>query len=424
MIYTSQLFDWELKLGYNSEIKGKNMIKKQFDICVIGGCGHVGLPLGLAFANKGKKVALYDINKKSIDKVNKGEMPFEENGAAPILKKVLKNKHLSATDKPESIQQSEILIMVIGTPVDEHLNPRLHDVLEAVKEIEDYLDNNHLLVLRSTLFPGVSEKIHKYLYNKGKSVDIAFCPERIAEGHAIVELSELPQIISGNRESAVNRARNLFSVLADKIIELSPTEAELAKLFTNTWRYINFAISNQFFMIANDYNLDFYKIHDAMVKDYPRLKAFSKAGFAAGPCLFKDTMQLSAFSNNNFFLGHAAMLVNEGLPDYIVEKLRNSQDISQKNVGILGMAFKGNSDDPRESLSFKLKKRLELEAKKVLCTDVYIKNSEFYDLEDVIEKSDIVILGAPHDEYKNLNLTGKQVVDVWNIYNHGSVISN
>ena len=265
--------------------------------------------------------------------------------------------------------------MVIGTPVDEHLNPKLRDVIQAIKEIEDFLHDGHLLILRSTLFPGVTDKIHKYLYDNGKSVDIAFCPERITEGHALTELYDLPQIVSGCRPSAATRARDLFSILTKEVIELSPIEAELAKLYTNTWRYINFAISNQFYMIANDHGLDFYKIHDAMVKDYPRLKAVAKAGFAAGPCLFKDTMQLSAFSSNNFFLGHAAMLVNEGLPDYVVEQLKRTTDLSKKTVGILGMSFKAESDDPRESLSYKLKKRLEIEAKAVLCTDSYISDS-------------------------------------------------
>lgn len=397
-------------------------MKKEYDICIIGGCGHVGLPLGMAFADKGKNVALFDINKKSIDKVNKGEMPFAEEGADELLPKLIKSKKLLATDKVDAIRQSEVLIMVIGTPVDEHLNPKLRDVIDAIKQIEDYLDDGHLLVLRSTLFPGVSEKIHQYLYDNGKSVDVAFCPERITEGYALTELYDLPQIVSGCRPSAATRAAGLFSLLTKDIIELSPIEAELAKLYTNTWRYINFAISNQFYMIANDHNLDFYKIHDAMVKDYPRLKAFAKAGFAAGPCLFKDTMQLSAFSTNNFFLGHAAMLVNEGLPDYVVEQLKRTTDLSKKTVGILGMSFKAGSDDPRESLSYKLKKRLEIEAKDVLCTDSHMRDSSLVSTEEILEKADIIIVAAPHKEYKNLNLTGLKVVDIWNLYNKGGMI--
>jgi len=393
-----------------------------YDICIIGGCGHVGLPLGLAFADKGKKVVLYDINEASINKVNGAEMPFLENNADTLLKKVVKTGTLSATNDTEVIRNSQAVVMVIGTPVDEHLNPRMGDVIRAVKEIEADLRDDQLLVLRSTLYPGVTSKVHSYLTKHGKKTLVAFCPERIAEGHALTELYELPQIVAGCSPEATKRASTLFKTLAHKIIETSPMEAELAKLFTNTWRYINFAISNQFYMIANDHGLDFYKIYGAMTEDYPRLKAFARAGLAAGPCLFKDTMQLSSFGSHNFFLGHAAMLINEGLPDYIVESLKLKQDISNKTVAVLGMAFKGDNDDPRESLSYKLKKKLEIEAGEVLCHDVYIKDPRFVDLKTIEKKADIVILATPHTAYKTMNWSGKEVIDIWNFYGKGGLI--
>lgn len=394
-----------------------------YDICIIGGCGHVGLPLGMAFADRGKRVALYDISEPNIAKVNRAEVPFLENGAEPVLKRVVESGNLVATNDTSVIGKSDVLVMVIGTPVDEHLNPKYHDVLKAVREIKDHLRDGQLLVMRSTLYPGVTDKVHEYLVDEGVKIDVAFCPERIAEGHALTELYELPQIVSGCNEHAAKRAGELFSTLTKTIVELAPIEAELAKLCTNTWRYINFAISNQFYTVANSHGLDFYKIYGAMTKDYPRLKAFAKAGFAAGPCLFKDTMQLSAFSGNNFFLGHAAMLVNEGLPNYIINELRQKMDLRHKTIGILGMAFKGNNDDPRESLSYKLKKVAELEAKEVFCTDVYIKSPNFKTLEEVLEQADIIIVATPHDEYKKLQIKSKHVVDIWNLYGKGGLIA-
>src|SRR5262249_55627282 len=151
------------------------------------------------------------------------------------------------------------------------------------------------------------------------------------------------------------------------LIPLPPLGAELAKLYNNAWRYIQFAAANQFYMIANDYGVDFYEIHRAMTEKYPRAKGFPKAGFAAGPCLFKDTMQLSTFDNNAFFLGHSAMLVNEGLPNYLVRRAAQRYQLRDKTAAILGMTFKADSDDPRDSLSFKLKKSLLVECKEVLC---------------------------------------------------------
>ena len=157
------------------------------------------------------------------------------------------------------------------------------------------------------------------------------------------------------------------------ILFLSPIEAELAKLFTNTWRYIQFSIANYFYQITTQKNLDFYKIYEAITYNYPRAKDFPAAGFAAGPCLHKDTMQVVAYSNNSFFMGHAAMLVNEGLPNFIVQRLKEKYSLKDKIVGILGMAFKANNDDKRESLSYKLRNILDIEAKKVICSDVYIR---------------------------------------------------
>lgn len=382
----------------------------------------MGLPFGMALADQGKKVALYDINETSINKVNSGELPFLENNAEPVLKKVTKSKMLQATNDPSVIGQSKAVVMVIGTPVDEHLNPRVHDIFKAIKEVEQYLNDDQLLIMRSTLYPGVTDKVRAYLERIGRKTLVAFCPERIVEGHALTELYELPQIVAGCTPEATKRASELFGVLTKKIKVVKPMEAELAKLMTNTWRYINFAISNQFYMMATRHDLDFYSIYEAMTEDYPRLKAFAKAGLAAGPCLFKDTMQLSAFDSNNFFLGHSAMLINEGLPGFVVEQMKKKYDLSTMTVGLLGMAFKANNDDPRESLSYKLKKRLEFEAKEVLCHDPYIKDPRFVSLADIHKKADIIVIGTTHKDYATEDWGNKPVVDMWNYYGKGGVI--
>ena len=329
---------------------------KSYDICIVGGCGHVGLPLGIAFADQDKNVALYDLNEKSVDVISAGKMPFMEEGGEAALKKVLKNGKLKATTDSKVVADSKVVIMVIGTPVDEHLNPKVRDIIKAVKEIQNHLSADQLLVMRSTLYPGMTDKVHAYLQRQGIKTLVAFCPERIVEGKALTEIHDLPQIVAGCNDEATKRATELFGILTKKVIATKPIEAEIAKLFTNTWRYINFAISNQFYMIANSQGLDFYNIYNAMTEDYPRLKSFARAGLAAGPCLFKDTMQLSAFSGNNFFLGHSAMLINEGLPDFIVNAMKQKFDLSHCKVAVLGMAFKGDNDDPRESLSYRLKK--------------------------------------------------------------------
>ncbi len=389
------------------------MATGKYDVCVIGGAGHVGLPLSIAFANKGKKVIIYDINEKALKDINSGKMPFLEENAEPILRKVI-GKKLVTTNSPEAITSSKFVVVIIGTPVDEHLNPRFHDMKVFFEQIMPYLRNGQIVILRSTLFPGVTAKVNSFLKKAYPKLEVVFCPERILEGKAMEELNGLPQIISGFNRKAVAATKKLFSALTSEMIEVPPLEAELAKLFTNSWRYVQFAIANQFFMIAQEYGADFFKIYNAMTKNYPRTKNFPKPGFAAGPCLFKDTMQISAFTNNRFFLGHSAMLVNEGLPDFIIEQLKKKFDLSVKKIGILGMAFKAESDDKRESLSYKLKKIAEVEAKEVYCSDEYIKEAGFLPAEELIRRSDIVIIGAPHKRYKTLKFGKKVLVDVWN----------
>ena len=399
------------------------MAKNTYDVCIIGGCGHVGLPLSIALATKGKKVCIYDINEASVKTVGSGQMPFWEDGAEPLLKQVLHNNTLTLSTRPEVISESAILILIIGTPVDEHLNPKFGLMKKIIDEYSSYFREDQLLILRSTVYPGISAKINNWILEKGKKVHLAFCPERILEGKSLIELESLPQIVSSFTEEGLKRSIELFKVLTDDIIILEPMEAELTKLFTNVWRYIRFAIANQFYMIANDYDLDFYKIYHGMTHNYPRAKDLPKPGFAAGPCLFKDTMQLAAFNNNSFYLGHAAMLINEGLPNYVMQKVKKKHNLANMTVGILGMAFKGDSDDIRESLSFKLKKIFEIEAKSVLCSDPMVNDENFVSTEELIARSDMIILATPHSAYKNLAVPeGKIVVDVWNLLQKGGII--
>lgn len=391
------------------------MKKNKYDVCIVGGLGHVGLPLGISLADAGKKVVLYDIDTRAVETVSKGVMPFVESGAEALLKKNLGSTLFISTD-PGVISESYFVVIVIGTPVDEHLNPRFTIFKNFFDGIIGLIKDDQHIILRSTIFPGTTEKIGEYLAARGKKTLVSFCPERIAQGKAIEELKSLPQIVSSYDEVAATEAAELFSSLTGDIIRLSPTEAELAKLFTNVWRYIQFAISNQFYQIAAGNGLDFYRIYNAITYKYPRTASFPGAGFAAGPCLFKDTMQLAAYGNNNFFLGHAAMLINEGLPNFIVQRLKEKYALREKTVGILGMAFKANNDDKRESLSYKLKKILEVEAGGVVCSDVYIKEDGFVTPEELISRSEIVILGTPHGEYRGLDTGKRPIVDVWNFF--------
>jgi len=392
------------------------------NICVVGGCGHVGLPLAMAFARTGISVVAFDINPVAVDLVNGKTMPFDEPEASAILSQIIDAGLFRASTDPAEVAQADAVIVVVGTPVDEHLNPDTQAVPDAVAALVPYLRDDQLLVLRSTVYPGVTRLVEERLAAHGMKTDVAFCPERIAEGKAFTELYSLPQIVSGRNPSAVARATELFGLLTDSIVETTPEEAELAKLFTNTWRYIKFAAANQFYMIANEHGIDFEKVRHAITFDYPRANDMPGAGFAAGPCLFKDTMQLAAFNNNNFFLGHASMMVNEGLPMYLVDRMDRRFELKNLTVGILGMAFKAESDDIRSSLSYKLRRILRYKAANVLCTDPFVTTDpNLVSLDEVLAKSDVLVIGAPHSAYRSLK-PKQAVVDVWNLLGNGVLV--
>ncbi len=389
------------------------------DVVIVGGCGHVGLPLGIAFADRGLRVALVDINPSAVEQVNRGELPFVEAGAASMLRRAIDAEQLTATTDPETVRGAEHVIIVIGTPIDEHLNPDLNAVQHTIEEIGEQLVDGQLLVLRSTVYPGVTAMVERLVERRGLDVDVAFCPERIAEGRAMVELFELPQIVASRSRRASERATKLFGSLAHEVVYLEPEEAELAKLFTNVWRYIKFATANQLFMLANDFGLDYERIRAALAYEYPRAADLPRAGFAAGPCLFKDTMQLAAFNNNNFHLGQASVMVNEGLPLYVVARLEQQFDLSNMTAAILGMAFKAESDDIRSSLSYKLKRILQFKAGRVLTHDPYVTNDpELVGLDQILREADLIIIGTPHPEYRDLD-TDTPIVDISNCLDRG-----
>jgi UDP-N-acetyl-D-mannosaminuronic acid dehydrogenase len=381
-------------------------------LAIVGGCGHVGLPLGLAFARKGHQVDLIDTCSERIAAVNRGQMPFHEDDAEGLLGEAVRTGLLKATADLTCLEDATAVIVTIGTPVEEYLEPSVGAFDRALHQLLARVRPGQLLVLRSTVFPGMTDRLARQLEQKGRGdVDLAYCPERIVQGKSLVELEQLPQLIGGVTPRATQRAAALFGIVCPKLIELRPIEAELAKLFCNAWRYINFAISNQFYVMAGQFGADFHRIYQALREDYPRMNAFARPGFAAGPCLLKDTMQLGAFNHGSFVLGQAAMMINEGLPYLLVQDIKRAYPLSDMTVGILGMAFKPNSDDSRSSLSYKLRKVLLLECRRVLCTDPYVPDPDLAPLAEVLDQADLLLVGAPHDCYRGLAFR-QPVIDI------------
>ena len=313
------------------------------DIVVLGGGGHVGLPLSLSFADAGLRVGVFDINQETLDAHRTvARCRSSRTARTPCSARCLRAAGWSWAPRREMIGRADTVVVVIGTPVDEFLGPSMRVFDRAVDQIAPHLRDGALVVLRSTVYPGTTEFVTSALADRGCRVDVAFCPERIAEGHALEELHSLPQIVGADDDRAAERAAALFGRLAAKTIRTSSKEAELTKLFTNTWRYMKFAVANQFFSIADQAGVDYTNVLRAIREDYPRAADLPGPGFAAGPCLFKDTMQLAAFTSDHFPLGQAAMQINEGMPAYIVSALeRRHGTLRGRTVGHPGHGVQG-----------------------------------------------------------------------------------
>ncbi len=391
--------------------------KEKFDVCVVGGAGHVGAPLSIVLAQKGCRTLIYDISKPALQTLAAGNLPFLEEGGEPMLREVLAAGTLGFSSNPADIRGIPHLILTVGTPVDEFHNPVLHALTDCMDTLLPYLSDEQTVILRSTVFPGVTDFLDGYLKARGRRPLLAFCPERVVQGKAIKESQSLVQMVSGTTPAAEESAARLFAKVARKIVRMKPMEAEFAKLFCNAYRYVQFAVANQFYMLADSAGLDYARIRQGLMEDYPRMRDLPGAGFAAGPCLFKDTLQLVAFSENKFNLAVSAVQVNEGLPAYITSRLKEKYPLKEMTVGLLGMAFKADSDDARSSLSYKLKKHLTLHAKTVLTTDPLVTGDrELLALPEVVRRSDVLILCTPHSAYANLDLQGKPVYDIWNFF--------
>jgi len=382
------------------------------NITIIGGAGHIGLPLGILFANKGINVTLYDKNYYAVKEINNSQLPFMEDKGKELLKK--NKKRIFATTNKNSISKSDIIIVCIGTPVKNN-KPDLLFFFNLFREIKTLLKPNQLLVIRSSIYPGTCKKIHQFLGKK--FTNISYCPERVVQGKSISELPKLPQIISGISDEAIKKSQNLFNLICKKTIVTSILEAELIKLFSNAWRYINFSISNEFYMICENLGIKFDQLRKNMVEGYERNKNIPTAGFAAGPCLYKDTTQLTSYLKKSFSLGKVSTKINQRLPYFIYKQLSNKfkNNLKKKTIGILGITFKADIDDTRDSLAIELFNLLKRKKLKVIFSDDYastLKNN--LNKNKLISKSDIIIVGAPHKAYKKIRIPkNKYLIDLW-----------
>ena len=389
------------------------LYKKKYDICIVGGAGHIGLPLALSFASKKNNVLLYDINVPQLETIKKKKMPFYEKGGNKFLRKYY--KYLNFSNNIEDIKYSKNIIICIGTPVNKNNIPETKKFLSFFKVNKKLFSIDQNIIIRSSVYPGVCEKIYEIFEKK---ISISYCPERIVQSLALVELPKLTQIISGFSKRAISNAVFLFKKICNGVILTSVKEAEFIKLFSNAYRYVNFSIANQFYLMCENQGLKYSRVNYLMKEGYYRNLNIPMSGFTAGPCLLKDTIQLSHYFKHKFGLGLSSMQINENFPIEIFKNIESQYNLKKHKIGLLGLTFKADVDDLRDSLAIKLYNYLKKRKIEFYVNDLFFEDYDnFLSLNNFIKKCDIIIIASPHKKYKKLKFTRKtKVIDCWNFY--------
>lgn len=394
-------------------------------VTVIGAGGHVGLPFSLVVADAGHKVFGVDINRDIVENLNNGVVPYIERGAEALLVKHLNLANIVFTVDASYIKDSDVIAVMLGTPVDEENNPRLDDLFDFVDHtLLPFIQRGQLIILRSTVAPGTTRVIRDRIetatgWKEGKDFYLVFCPERVLQTKGIEETKSLPALIGASTPESYNKASEFFSTfLESSTLYLSTKEAEIAKLLTNMWRYVSFAFANEMYMIGDKHGVNIEKTIKAANYGYARNAIPLPGPNVGGPCLFKDgrfLLDSVPFAD----LIQVSFLVNEGMPDYIWQSITKLSP-ELKNVLILGAAFKANCDDTRNSLAFKMKKVCKKHGATVEMVDPFVRGLN-YASDPTFKSYDAVILMTPHDMFKDYygpQMFGPNcvVADVWKMW--------
>jgi len=401
-------------------------------VAVIG-LGRIGLPLAISFADRGLTVLGVDKDADRLQAVREGRMPFEEPGAQEALDRVRAAGTLTVSDRVADAALAEHIVITLGTPSFSHIEIDISDIRSALDDLLGHLRDGHTIVLRSTIAPGTTDFVAGYLakhrgFEIGEDVFVAHAPERIAAGRFFEEIDTLPCIIGGVGAESGERVGELFAIFSAPIVQTTPVQAELAKIWTNIYRYANFALPNLLMMDCEQHGANVFAVIDLINRDYPR-GGIAKPGLTGGTCLRKDFAFSEERSNAPGML-LAVSRVNESVPLFLVEGMkRRLGALNGRKIAVLGLAFKGNTDDERDSLAHKLVRLLERELADVAVHDPRVATPT-PPFEATVAGADAIVIAANHEEFLGSDvlhavgaLAGGSalIVDPWNCFGAGQV---
>ena len=380
------------------------------DVSVVGGAGHIGLPLSCYIASKGHKVTIIDTNEDVLKNLKNDNLPFSEVNLEEYWK-LAKNNNIELSNKTQSIENSDFIVITLGS------SSEIEDVKIFDSLLNDVLQNarpESKIILRSTINIETIETIETNELFIEKDLKLAYCPERIAEGMSLEELPTMPQIIGVKNDEDFQIFHSFFDSINISSKKTTFRNAVFLKLFTNTYRYAEFSLVNEFYNIAKEQLIDFDDIVSLAKDNYPRLKNLPSKGFVGGPCLIKDTKTfIKEYDESNSLLSSI-----QNVNDKFFENIFNEclEMFENKTVIQLGLSFKPNSDDLRSSLSLRFYFYLIENGFKVYPVDKFVKSEEikFYEFGEVEDLTNNILIATYHDYFKKLNLSNKKVVTVGN----------
>jgi UDP-N-acetyl-D-mannosaminuronic acid dehydrogenase len=403
-------------------------------VAVIG-LGRVGLPLALSFAGHGIPTVGIDNDASIISALSAGRMPFAESGTQELLDRVRAEGTLHLAERAADAARAQDIVLTIGTPSLPHIESDLSQVRAVIDDLLPHLRSGHGIHLRSTIAPGTTEFVAGYIAKRrdleiGSDIFVAHTPERIAAGKFLQEIGSLPCIIGGVGDASTERAAEVFSVFGAPIVRTTPVQAELAKIWTNILRYATFALPNLLMMDCERYGANVFDVIELINRDYPR-GGMKMPGLTAGTCLRKDFAFSEERSNSPGML-MAVSRVNESVPLFLVEGIkRRLGRVADAKIAVLGLTFKADTDDERDSLSPKLIRLLERELADVAVSDPHAP-SPTQPLAAALADAQVVIIATNHREFSGPQILQAiaaaaqedcLVVDPWNASGSAQVFS-
>jgi UDP-N-acetyl-D-mannosaminuronic acid dehydrogenase len=399
------------------------------------GLGRVGLPLALSFADRGLQVVGIDNDHARLGAVREGRMPFEETGAQELLDRVHASGRLLLSQRVADAARARHIVITLGTPSFSHIEIDMRDIRSALDDLLGVLAPGHSVILRSTVAPGTTDFVAGYLakhrgFQVGGDVFVAHAPERIAAGRFLAEIDTLPCIIGGVGARSGEVVGELFGAFGAPIVQTTPVQAELAKIWTNILRYTHFALPNLLMMDCERLGANVFEVIDLVNRDYPR-GGIAQPGLTAGTCLRKDF----AFSEERSAAPGmllAVSRVNESVPLFLLEGIKRRLGVlANRKIAVLGLAFKADTDDERDSLAHKLIRLLERELADVVVHDPLV-STPTVSLEEALDGADAVLVATNHSEFRDPRTLAEiaeragadsLVVDPWNCWGAAQVFA-